>query len=238
MTRPRRPLFAIAAGAALVTIGWAAARAVGSKLPTPIPPELITPERVDTRLGALELKDGAPERETVDKLYDNLDFVRAIDAFLNAFQGASMVAIRQGFLAAGVEDDAVLIFSELMDARSLFLTANADTIYYLSFVDLTKGPMVVETPPMALGTIDDMWFRWVTDFGLPGPDRGAGGKYLILPPGWKGELPEGGFTVAQARTNRVAVLGRSFMEHDNPKPVVETIRKGTGSRPSPARAST
>ena len=66
-----------------------------------------------------------------------------------------------------------------MDAKSLFLTTNADTVYFFGFIDLTKGPMVLETPPKALGTIDDYWWRWVIDFGLPGPDRGEGGKYLI-----------------------------------------------------------
>ena len=103
-----------------------------------------------------------------------------------------------------MKDNEILVFSELMDAKSLFLTANADTVYFVGFIDLTKGPMVFETPPKALGALDDMWLRWVTDFGLPGPDRGEGGKYLILPPGYDGPLPEGGFFVARARTNRVA----------------------------------
>lgn len=58
-----------------------------------------------------------------------------------------------------------------MDSESLFLTANADTAYYLGFIDLADGPMVLETPPGALGTIDDMWFRWIIDFGRPSPDR-------------------------------------------------------------------
>ena len=77
----------------------------------------------------------------------------------------------------------MLIFSELMDSRSLFLTANADTVYYISFLDLSDGPLVLETPPDALGLIDDMWFRWITDFGLPGADRGQGGTYLLVGPG-------------------------------------------------------
>ena len=64
--------------------------------------------------------------------------------------------------------------------------------------------MVLETPPKALGTLDDIWWRWVIDFGLPGPDRGEGGKYLLLPPGYDGPLPEGGFFVARSRTSRVA----------------------------------
>ena len=94
-------------------------------------------------------------------------------------QGASAYAIRKGFHSIGAEDNTVVIFSELMDSKSLFLTANADTVYFLAVVDLTKGPMVVEQPPKALGTINDMWFRWVIDFGFPGPDRGEGGKISV-----------------------------------------------------------
>ena len=81
-----------------------------------------------------------------------------------------------------------------MDSASLFLTANCDTVYFWGFVDLSDGPMVLDVPALGppsgiLGTIDDMWFRWVTDVGLPGPDRGAGGRYLIVGPGYDGPLP-------------------------------------------------
>jgi hypothetical protein len=135
-----------------------------------------------------------------------------------------MAAARKGFLDIGVKDNEILAFSELMDAKSLFLTANADTVYFVGFIDLTKGPMVLETPPAALGTLDDMWWRWVIDFGLPGPDRGAGGKYLVLPPGYEGPLPEGGYYVARSRTTRVLILGRMFLENNDPRPATELIK--------------
>ena len=70
-----------------------------------------------------------------------------------------------------------------MDSNSLFLTANADTVYYLTGLDLSKGPIVIEQPSNAVGTINDMWFSWIIDIGGPGPDRGLGGKYLIVGPG-------------------------------------------------------
>ena len=187
--------------------------------------QITTPDRVQTRIGTLDFKDGAPSKETVDKVYDNLDLTHAVDAFLNTFQGASTYAINQGFLSAGVQDNQIALFSEFMDAKSLFLTANADTVYFVGMLNLTKGPMVLEAPPGALGTLDDMWWRWVIDFGAPGPDRGEGGKYLVLPPGYDGPVPEGGFYVARARTTRVLILGRSFIENNDPKPTVETIKK-------------
>jgi len=183
-----------------------------------------TPDSVDTRIGKLQFEDGTPSAETAEAVYDHLDFTYAFRAFTDTFKGVSMQAILEGFEAAGIEDNQILLFSKLMDSESLFLTANADTVYYLGFVDLSGGPMVVETPPDALGTFDDMWFRWVIDFGRPGPDRGEGGKYLLVGPGHDGFLPEDGFYVAHSRTNRVVILGRSFLTDDDPAPTVEVIK--------------
>jgi hypothetical protein len=82
--------------------------------------------------------------------------------------------------------------------------------------------------PGLLGGIDDAWFRWVIDAGASGPDRGQGGKYLIVPPGYSGELPEGGFYVARSRTYLHWLFGRMFITNkSDPKPVVEAIRKFT-----------
>ena len=127
----------------------------------------------------MEFDDGAPSEATAALLYDNLDFQHGVQAFLGALPGASLAAIRRGFLSVGAEDNSFLLFSELMDSSSLFLTANCDTIYFWGFVDLSDGPMVIDVPALGapsgiLGTIDDMWFSWVTDLGLPGPDREPG----------------------------------------------------------------
>jgi len=186
---------------------------------------LGAPDRIETRIGTLEFKDGAPSAATAEKVYDTLAFTRALNAYNNSFRGASAYAIAKGFRSIGAEDNTVVIFPGLMDAKSLFLTANADTVYYLAVVDLTKGPMVVEQPPKGLGTINDMWFSWIIDIGFPGPDRGEGGKYLLLPPAYDGPLPEGGFYVAKSRTNRVLYAARSFLVDNDPKPAVELIKK-------------
>jgi hypothetical protein len=92
---------------------------------------ISTPDRVESRLGTLEFRDGAPTNATAELLNDHLDFVHGMEAFINAFPGASLTAVRQGFLDIGVEDNSVLLFSELlfselMDSASLFLTANCE----------------------------------------------------------------------------------------------------------------
>lgn len=186
---------------------------------------LGVPAKATTRIGVLEYKDGVPLPATVQKAYDYLDFTHALDVYLNTFQGVSTEALLEGFRAAGVQDNQILIFRDFMDAKSLFLTANADVVYYVGILDLTKGPMVIETPPGALGTLDDMWFNWVIDFGAPGPDRGAGGRFLILPPGYDGSVPDGGLFVAHSATTRVLILGRSFIENDDPRPTAAEIER-------------
>ena len=118
----------------------------------------------------------------------------------------------------------IIIFSELMGSESVFLTANADTVYFLGIVDLTSGPMVVETPPQALGAFDDMWWGWIVDFGLPGPDRGEGGRFLLVPPGYDGPLPDSGYHVGHSRTTLALMAGRSFLTDDDPAPTVERIK--------------
>jgi hypothetical protein len=175
-----------------------------------IPPSISTPDKVETRIGPLEFKDGAPNAATLAKVYDNLDYTHAFNAFVNTMQGVNIASIHKGLQTSGVKDNEVIIFSQLMDAKSLFLTTNADTIYFFTFIDLSKGPMVLEVPPKALGAIDDYWFRWIIDFGAPGPDRGEGGKYLILPPGYDGPVPEGGFYVARSKTNRAGAMRKSW----------------------------
>jgi hypothetical protein len=202
-----------------------------------IPPAITTPDKAETRIGPLDFRDGAPSKETLDKIYNNLDFTHALRAFMDTFQGVSIRAIHKALMSGGVKDNEFIVFSELMDAKSLFLTGNADTVYAFGFLDLTKGPIVLEVPPKFLGAIDDYWFRWVTDIGAPGPDRGEGGRYLILPPAYDGPMPAGGFFVGHARTTRVVWFGRAFLENkSDPKPAAEAIRKFTKVYPYEAGA--
>lgn len=183
-----------------------------------------TPDRVETRIGTLDFTDGMPSPGTLDKVYDHLDFARAFDAFVNTYQGVNTHGLHRGFLEAGVGDNEVLIYPELIDARSLYLTANADTVYAAGFLDLSDGPVVLETPPRFLGAVNDYWGGWVIDLGGPGPDRGLGGTYLIVPADYDGPLPEGGFFIARSRTTHLLFFGRLFLQDDDPKPAAELLR--------------
>ena len=66
---------------------------------------IATPEQLDSRLGTLEFVDGVPSGETAELVYDHLDFVHALNVYLDGFAGASTYAIRKGFHEAGVEDN-------------------------------------------------------------------------------------------------------------------------------------
>jgi hypothetical protein len=97
---------------------------------------ISTSDRVETRLGTLDYVDGFPSRGTSERVYDHLDFVHALNVFLNGYAGASTYALRKGFQEAGAKDNEILMFSELLGSESLFLTANADTVYFIGIVDL------------------------------------------------------------------------------------------------------
>jgi len=187
---------------------------------------LGAPDRMETRVGTLEFRDGVPSNETARKVYDTLDFTRALNVYNNSFRGASALAIKKGMENVGAGSGDIVIFEQLMDANSLFLTANADTVYYLGWIDLSKGPVVIEQPSDGLGAINDMWFSWVIDMGKPGPDRGLGGRYLIVGPEYDGPLPEDGYFVAHARTNTILYALRAFIKDGkDPKPAVDNIKQ-------------
>ena len=194
------------------------------KMTTEIPPGIATPDRLDTRLGTLTLFDGVPDKATAQKIYDNLDFQHGVQAFMSGIQIASMSGMRRGILEFGPPNTTALLFENLMDSKALWLTPNTTSVYMVSWLELSDEPMVIETPPDVLGIIDDHWFKYVADFGRLGPDKSKGGKFLILPPGYEGEIPDGYFVV---RTNTYGnwVIWRGFQVDGSPKPAVETTKK-------------
>ena len=195
------------------------------KMTTDIPASILTPNSVETRLGTLRFFDGLPDEETVKTVYDNLDFQRAVEVFLSAMPAASMCGNRDGIRALCPDNQRVLITDTLLDSRSIVLTGNTETVYVAGWLDTHDGPLVLEVPPRMLGMIDDFWSRYVTDMGNAGPDRGQGGKYLLLPPDYVGDVPDG-YYVVRSRTYGNIMFCRGFMEHGDPRPAAESIRAG------------
>jgi len=166
-----------------------------------------TPNEVETSIGILKFKDGAPLPETAEKVYNYLDTTRAMDTFLKGMPGASLKALIDGAHSIGaVEANEVMIFDNLMDTKSLFLTGNSSTVYAIPDLDLKRdGPTVVEVPDGLLGAANDAWFRFINN--LP-----TAGKYLYLPPGYDGPVPDG-FAVYRPKTYRIWVFLRSSVKN-------------------------
>lgn len=209
----------------LATLADTAGKAPVLKMTTPISADITTPATLDTRLGTLDFFDGIPSPDTVDKVYEHLDVQRGVDVFLNAMPGASLYAMREGLRSIGVNNSSVALFETLMDSRSLFLTGNTESVYLIGWLDLKDGPMVVESPPNTLGLMDDFWFRYLTDMGNAGPDKGQGGKYLVLPPGYQDEVPAG-YHIVRSPTYNVWVASRGFVVKGDPRPAVDNFKQG------------
>ncbi|AVA26499.1 MULTISPECIES: DUF1254 domain-containing protein [unclassified Rhizobium] len=209
----------------ILTASTATAQTGGSpRMATEIPPAITIPDSLETRLGTLKFTDGFPDDTTVQKVYDNLDFQRGVQAVLNTMPAVSLAAQRRALLTFGPANQTVLLWESLADSRLLILTGNTETVYGVAWLDLKNGPVVVESPPNTLGLVDDFWFHYVADLGNAGPDKGKGGKFLFLPPDYKGTPPEG-YYVFKSRTFGNLLATRAFLVNGDPKPAAENLRK-------------
>jgi hypothetical protein len=194
------------------------------KYQTPMPPGVATPDTVESSIGTLHLKDGYPLPDTVEKIYDNLDRSRALQAFLLALPIIEQAEMRRDLRKLGSDNQTDFITENLTDSRTIQLTENDDTIYNFIWLDTHKGALVLEIPPKVLGIIDDFWYHWSGDVGITGADKGQGGKYLVLPPDYKGDVPSGYFVIRPATFGNWLLL-RGYLVDGSTKPAVESIKK-------------
>ncbi|MFZ0243007.1 MAG: DUF1254 domain-containing protein [Desulfobacterales bacterium] len=217
-----RPL-SFAVVAALVTLPLS--QTASAEVSKPELESISMPDRVDTPIGELKFFDGVPTDATIDTVYDNLDRIRAVEAYLDNQGAASLYAMRKGNAGIGATSNKVSITEQLLKPESLYLTGNTSTLYALTYLDLkVDGALVVELPPGMLGFLDDAWFRYIENMGLPGPDKGKGGKYLLLPPGHTGAVPEGYFVVKMPTYHNMMFLRGSIAK--GLAPAVENIKSG------------
>lgn len=159
-------------------------------------------ETIDSRVGKLTFTSGYPAPQTVQKLYDELDFARAVQVYLWALPMASYGAMADAHIKLGCGSSAVLIAEKSAEQLQFILTANQDTVYLSGVLDLRDGPMVMELPAGLLGTLNNIWQQPLVDLGGPfSPEQNRGGRFLILPPNYKGPLPKLAYHVVRSDTN-------------------------------------
>ena len=186
-------------------------------------------------LSDLPFEQNRPTRQTAQQLKDELLFQRATQTYLWAMPLINTLGMKVGAEEAfGTGYHVMPIWTRRLDAKTRITTPNSDLIYGMAFAYLSKtGPLVFEAPPKLQGILLDFWQRpmpldggeFLGDVGLPGPDGGKGGKFLILPPGYKGNVPEG-YYVYRSGTNSVFIFLRSFYQDPkNTAPAVDVIKQ-------------
>ncbi len=197
-------------------------------------PLLAQTSRFDVLANA-PYKENRPTTETAQTLRDELLFQRATQTYLWALPLINTIGMKFGSEKAfGAGYNVLPIWKKRLDAKTLVTTPNSDVLYAMSYVDLGKdGPLVMHAPPMLQGILLDFWQRpipvdggkFLGDVGLAGPDGGKGGKFLLLPPGYKGEVPEGYYVYRSATNNAFIFLRRFYEDPKNLTPAVAHLEQ-------------
>lgn len=197
-------------------------------------PALARSDRIEA-IANLPFKHNRPTPETARTLMDELLFQRATQTYLWAMPLLNTAGMRDGAAKAyGTGYNVMPIWTKRLDAKTKITTPNSDLIYGMVFANLADtGPLVFEAPPKLQGILLDFWQRPIPvdggkffgDLGLPGPDGGKGGNFLIVPPGYDGEIPKDHY-VYRSSTNNVFFFLRSFYQSlDNISPAVDVLKQ-------------
>ena len=159
---------------------------------------------------------GKPPRDVKPSIPDyaaQLKYQRAFELATWAMPAVGIYGFRRATEAVGGSDNTILAWSKVAGPNAELLTANNTTPYILAMTDLRKGPVVLEVPAatdktLLYGQIVDMWQFAIADVGPVGADKGRGGKYLFLPPGYQGKIPDG-YLVMKSPSNRIYLAFRS-----------------------------
>ena len=166
----------------------------------------MEPRGVSGTVGEPGFEHGYPTSDASEAIHDEQDFQRAIEAYQFFYPTVSMEGAFTGNREVGCEDSVggVIIAAT---PRHVIFTSSSDTPYATAVIDLrSTGPAVIDLPAGPyVGVVNDHHHRWVIDLGMPGPDAGKSGKYLLLPPDHRGDVPAG-YHVGRARTNKVGMV--------------------------------
>ena len=172
-------------------------------------------------LDNIKLVNGLPDSESIKKIYDEIDFQRASQAYIWALPMTATDAFVQSFKKDLDAEWGDLIWVKTFEDRSYGITANATTDYFFTWVNLNEtGPIVIDVPAgLTAGFISDVWQRCPADLGVPGLNKGKGGKHLLLGPGQ--DVPEGlgDYRIVKTETNHNLILTR--IVEPNPQKAIE-----------------
>ena len=165
--------------------------------------------RHETRSGVLEFEaNGYPTDETVRHIQEEIDYQRAVQAYIHFVPAVGLMQWRNGHFGALGGKAGDLIIYRTTEQKMPIITPNDTTTYVMTFAELsdTDGLLIYEVPPGPTGGgINDLWQRTVTDTGMVGPDRGKGGKFLIVLEGTKVPENHGADFVITSKTNTVLI---------------------------------
>jgi hypothetical protein len=135
------------------------------------------------------------------------------------------MSLRDGHRAVGINNTAIPIFEDRLTPKTVVPTGNQTTLYAYNVLTLGEEPMVLVVPPDVVGFVGDAWQRPQGDLGRPGPDRGKGGKFLLVPPGYKGEIPSEGYYIEPCATKNVFWLIRAFVKDGDTAATVKNLKQ-------------
>jgi hypothetical protein len=182
-------------------------------------------DHLQTPYGTFEFKGGYPTADTSKRLRDAITLNRAIEVYLAQMPTVSWYAVWKGVADAGRKrPNQLVIWENLMDAQTLLLTGNTETVYGLAAIDLRHGPVVIEVPAKMLGGFSDIRQTEILGIGPPGADKGQGGKVLLLPPGYNETVPTG-YIVGRSSSYRVVFGVRGFLENGKPDAADALMKK-------------
>jgi len=187
------------------------------------------------RLANLPFEQNRPTAETARTLKDELLFQQATQAYIWALPLINTLGMRSGAEDVfGTGYNVMPVWKERLDTKTMVTTPNSDLIYAMAFVDMGEtGPIVFEAPPKLQGILLDFWQRPIPmdggkffgDVGLPGPDAGKGGTFVITPPGYDGQLPKDAY-IYRSGTNNLFVFLRAFYDDpDNLEPTNKLVEQ-------------
>src|SRR5882672_8395445 len=186
-----------------------------------------TPTQLTTKAtGALSVPRDYPAEELAKHIIKR----RAIETVIWGMPAVNFDLLYQGLVQAGGAWNQVVYWSRLPDWKNQTLTPNPNVIYVFPFFDTKEvGPMVMEIPVAEggsiTGSVDDAWQSALEDVGPAGVDQGKGGKYLILPPGYKDSVPEG-YIALQSDTYRSYAILRSNLASSSDADVAKAVAYG------------